>query len=226
MENVELYDATIQMPFRMCITGPSQSGKTYFVSQLLENRKKLFSNDISVIYFFYSIENQSIQELKLLAKNKLINIVFIQGIEDMDPQDYVDPQGKHCLLIFDDLMQQVMNSPKILEIFTIFSHHSKISVIIISQDFFYNSGSHRNIRMTINRNMDYLVLFCNPLDQQTAYIIASRIMPKETKKFMEIYKRACQIARYLFIDGSITTDNSIRMRTDIFGDCQRVFVMN
>ena len=74
--------------------------------------------------------------------------------------------------------------------------------------------------------MDYLVLFCNPLDQQTAYIIASRIMPKETKKFMEIYKRACQIARYLFIDGSITTDNRIRMRTDILGDCQRVFVMN
>ena len=221
--DLKVYDATIRVPFSLLINGPSGCGKTDFTIQLLKERKNLIDKDINNICWFYSLETKSVKNFAIEFKDK-IPITFVKGLPE-NIEDYID-DTKTNLFIFDDLMDQATQSSVISDLFTKGSHHRNISIILIVQDFFYNGNSNSGFRKTISRNANLLCLFCNYLDSSSISTIGARIMPKRVPLFLNIFKKACSESRYLFIDGKHDSDGDIRLRTDIFGDHQKVFTVN
>lgn len=224
----EIYDATIKRPFKMIISGPSNVGKSRFTFNLLKHRDKLIGENAFVsIYYFYGKQNTGISDLKAWSVEENINLHLIEGLETFDVDDLIDTNGGHVLIIFDDLMEQVMQ-PEFTNLFTMHSHHSNLSIVLIVQDFFFNAGGGKSssARVIITRNTNYFVLFNSPLDNETPLLIGKKVMPGASKTFMSIFKHACKNFRYLLIDGSIITDNSIRFRTNLFDKIQNVYILD
>lgn len=211
-----VFDARLQHPFCMIVSGPSMSGKTNFVTSLIEKALALIYPPPETITWFYGEETENINYLKRLFHGK---INAVKGMPDSFDQ-YINPKLNN-LIIIDDLMQESSDNPNVANLFTRQCHHKNTSVILVMQDLFYNGTR----RKTLMRNAHYLVLFSSPLDRSSVYAVANKVMPKRSQIFLNIFEVATEKPNgYLFIDGRQTTPNDARLRTDIFKPYQRVFV--
>lgn len=211
----DIFDARIQHPFTMIVYGPSMSGKTLFTLELIRSEQELISGHFTKIIWFYGIETKQINNLSDIDKR----ITPVKGL----PESLEEYREQNTLLVFDDLMQESANSKLITELITRKCHHQNTSVILIMQDLFYGGTQ----RKTFLRNTHYLTLFSNPLDRSGITAVASKIMPKQTQSFLQMYERATSGAHgYLFIDGRQTTPARARFRTDIFPPFQKVYVLS
>jgi len=204
-------------PFSMLVVGPTQSGKTYFVEQMLTSphlmefpsRKK----DVKVTWFY----NQWQPRYQKLEKVLGQRITFQQGLPNWsDDLREINPKSHH-VLVFDDLMRQAVDSPILSRLFTQ-GRHRNASVILLMQNMFpkgkYNTD--------ISRNAQYLVLFRSPSDRKQVNIIAERIFAKDRSRFMQVYTKATQVPYgYVLIDNQPCTAPEYQVVTDVFGECQR-----
>lgn len=217
----EAFDARIQLPSSIIISGPSQSGKTEFCINLLIHMKTLFHPIPKNIIWFYGTHTETINRLK---KNKRLNITFIEGVPKNGFKHLMtNKDGSHSLFILDDVMTECSQNLEVTHLFCREGHHRNVSIILIMQDLFC-SGTQRK---TIIKNAHYLCLFKNPLDMSGVYNIAQRIMPRYIREFLAIFEDATRKKHgYLFIDGKQTTPSNARLRTDIFGDFQKNYTLN
>lgn len=117
------------------------------------------------------------------------------------------------LLILDDLMGQC--DIKVEKIFTKLSHHNNISIVYLTQNLFYGTKQQR----TISLNAHYLVLFKNPRDSSQITYLARQMFPGKSRHLVEAYKDATRLPyTYLLIDLKPETDDSHRLRSNIFPD--------
>jgi hypothetical protein len=101
------------------------------------------------------------------------------------------------------------------QLFTKGSHHKRISVLYLVQNF-YDKGSHH---ITISLNAHYLINFKDPRDGAQISVLASQMYPKHSKFLVEAYQDATSKAHgYILIDLRQTTPDDLRIRTDIFKD--------
>ena len=77
MEKYITFDARIQTPTNIIVSGPTQSGKTEWTIKLIDNMHRLLNPIPQKIYWFYGIYTNSIDRLK---KDKNKKIIFIEGI--------------------------------------------------------------------------------------------------------------------------------------------------
>jgi len=88
----------------------------------------------------------------------------IQVYEDV-PENFENPQGRPCLFILDDLLNEVY-SRAVCELLTKGSHHRNLSVILINQNF-----SIRPHIVATSLNAKYLVVLKNVRDRnQFSYL--------------------------------------------------------
>ena len=208
-----IFDARIEHPFLMLVCGATQSGKTHFVLELLQQSHRLIDKPLGNVVWFYGQITEAIRK-----HQSQYNITFVEDIPSSF-DDYID-DDKNNLFIFDDLMEQASNNKNITKLLTKESHHRNISVIFIMQDLYYNGSE----RKTLLRNCQYLVLFANPMDMTAVYSIASRMVPKQVPSFLKIFEVVTSTPHgYLFIDGKQNSPNQARFRTDIFKPYQRVY---
>ena len=217
----EVFDARIQLPSSIIVSGPSQSGKTEFTVNLLIHMKKLFYPVPQNIFWFYGTYTDVIDRLK---KNKLIKIEFIEGIPENGFKHLMkNKDGSHSLYILDDVMTECTQNLEVTQLFCREGHHNNVSIILIMQDLFC-SGTQRK---TILKNAHYLCLFKSPLDMRSLFSIGQRIMPGFIREFLAIFEDATRKKHgYLFIDGKQTTPSNARLRTDIFGDFPKNYTLN
>jgi len=97
-------------PFSMLVVGPTQSGKTYFVEQMLTSPHRMYfppKKEVRVSWFY----NQWQPRYKKLKKTMGHQITFEQGLPDWS-EDLREINPKiHHVLVFDDLMSQAVESP-------------------------------------------------------------------------------------------------------------------
>ncbi|GFT12391.1 uncharacterized protein TNCV_4725361 [Trichonephila clavipes] len=93
---------TIQHPSSMLISGPSNSGKTYFVKKLLDY--EMFKPTPSKIIWCYGAYQTLFDEIS--------NVEFIDGL----PSDL--SQISNALIIIDDLMSELGGDKKLSNLFT------------------------------------------------------------------------------------------------------------
>lgn len=235
MDDFEGFDPRFKHPFNMVVVGPTRSGKTTFVNDLVVNNPKSVTCDFDYINLFLGTP----REVNTLAKN-LVNKYgseTVRVVEDLMRKQFNNDcdalkkqfpimfqdmivEGKKGLVIFDDLMGEMSNCDVLAPLFTKWSSHMNISTIHITQDISYSSSGskHQSSAATAYRNTKYMLLFPNPMDVSVFRFIASRLdlgipSTKETIKFLQ---RAAESSPPVLIDGDLHTPNVLRVRTDLF----------
>ena len=200
MDKEKYYDVTFLHPSRWIIYGPSCSGKTTFVSNLVENSKRFFDTDFT--HKIYCSDTKPIGEFE--------NFEVINDIEDL--KDFF--QKSNSLIVIDDNMEQVVNSPLMSKLFTKYSHHNKLTIIFITQNLFPKSKFSRNIYL----NSSYIVLTKNPVELLQIQSLSNRLNRRGQKtKLIDAYLDATEEPySYLIIDLNQETPKFLRLRTKIF----------
>jgi hypothetical protein len=215
-----------QHPATVILAGPTRSGKTTLISKILDQ-----SNDGLVapppdrIVYCYSEWQDSFDDIKMSrarsahfnqSSNAKTDVEFVEGLPDIEN---FDPRINN-LLILDDLMTQCGKNPKILELFTVCSHHKNISVFFITQNVF---AQEKNMR-SISLNSQYIILTNNPRDKLQLVNLAKQVFPGGTKFFAEAYNDAVTQKKfgYLLLDLNQNTAEENRLQTGILKNEERV----
>ncbi len=215
----DTFDARIKASFTCIVSGPPRSGKTHFVKKLLENRFRLIDKTIDKLYWFYGEYNPFIEYLE--SEPFGIPTTLVHGLPTSF-EEYLDPR-EHRLIVIDDLMTSAGGSVAVTDLFCNKVQHANVSVILLLQNVFY----HGKERTTLLRCATYLVIFKNPMDKSVSNYLGMKLMPHDRALFYLIFNQATSSPHgYLFCDGSQTTPDEVRLRTDIFDDnVQRAFML-
>ena len=152
------------------------------------------------------------------------NLTFYQGLPSSDTLDEFTADRKHGLVILDDLMNHVTQSPDMEALFTMGTHHRGISCIFLTQNL-YQQGK---VARTIALNTQYLVLFRNIRDASQITHLARQMYPGQAHTLVEIYRDCTRDPyTYLVIDTSPQGIDKYRLRTNIFpGEDPLVYIPN
>ena len=159
-------------PYRCIITGPSNVGKTYFLTNIILNMIneydkiyiyspslhqelyqrliKCFSNHIP-IHIIPNILNE--EDLDIIIEEIINNKDFeksdieIETFDNIEELKFPQEYENNSIIILDDLNQKEMDDPRVQAMFKR-SRHNNLSVFIISQD--YYELSKRTIRANGN----------------------------------------------------------------------------
>ncbi len=215
-DHFSIINGCLKSPFRLICSGPSQSGKSTFVCDLIYNKNALIDKEIDYIIWFYGQQKPN-------YNFKSIDIDFIHGLPEAF--DSFIKEGETGLFIFDDLLTEASDSKIVSDFFTKRSHHENINIIFITQNFFQKGSN----RITMAKNCTYIALFNNPLDRSLAYSFAKKLMPTNQKCFIDMYNFALSRPHgYLFLDGAQDSVPQMRYRHDIINDLniQKVLIPN
>ena len=199
--------------FSLLVVGPTQSGKTYFVQQILENKRIVYEEQKSIrILWYYNQWQECYEKLK---KSLGKSILFERGVPELS-EDLCEVNARYNnIIILDDLMAEATDSPVVSQLFTQ-GRHRNASVILLLQNMFpkgkYNTD--------ISRNSQYLALFRSPSDRKQIGIIAERMFDKNRVHFMNAYyKETEKPYGYLLVDNKPGTPPANQILADLFGEC-------
>jgi hypothetical protein len=121
---------------------------------------------------------------------------------------YKDSGGS--IIVVDDFMLEL--NPFMAQLFTAYSHHYRISVILLTQNLFLNTPIYRNI----SRNTTYIAVFKNPRDVSQIMSLARQLSPKNTKYIIGAFQEATEKPfSYMLFDFHQTTPKEIVLRSCI-----------
>jgi len=185
----------------MCVCGPSQSGKTHFVLNLLDRHYELFRKGIKDVLWCYGIQNENFQHM-LRAKGYRTHYGLPQ-LSDIRP---------NSICIVDDLLQESETSKDVTNIFTKATHHLPCFVIFITQTLFPGGKDAR----TRSLNTHYYVIFKNPRDKLQFDMLSRQVAPNHSKALRAVFLDATSKPHgYLFIDFTQECPDEYRYRTNI-----------
>lgn len=212
-----IFDARISVPFGMVIAGPTRSGKSSFVYNILLNMNRILSHTIDYIVYFYGERSRIVEAIENTFGDR---VHTVHGLPT-DLNSYIKTDEGRGLMIFDDLMVSAVSNEQLVNLTTTKCQHNNVSWMLILQNLFFGGTE----RITMLRSAHYLCLFKSPLDKTIAHSMASRIMPDDRKTFMAIYERVTEQGNgYLFVDGSQHTPKAARLRSRIFDEFQLAYV--
>ena len=150
----------------------------------------------------------------MFSELRNLNIEFIQDL----PNEF--DSMTNSLIVFDDMMQEASNSEQVQSLFTR-GRHLNISVIFLTQNLFHKGKHSRDISL----NSYYIVLFKNVRDASQISHFGKQMYPNNTKFLNWAFKDATKAPfTYLFLDLRPDTDESIRVRANILGEYQIVYI--
>ena len=193
---------TFKHPFSCIVAGPSGSGKTILIRRILKNADLLISNlsyPINVLWAYG--QHQPLYDVPL--NNPNVNVTYNEGL----PNEAEIKSFKPNIIDIDDLMQELAKSAQLEKLFTKWSHHEHVSVILVTQNMFYNSA----IMRTLSVNAHYLILMKNPCDRAMVINLAKQIYPYNNKFLVEAYMDATKPA-YVYIKIDLTPDTPEHLR--------------
>ena len=145
-----------QAPSNCWISGVTGSGKTSLVHRMLLHKDSIYSQPVSEILYCMSVEQPLYQKMR----NSVPGIKFHKGLPtEVDLEEFTDG-SEHTMVVLDDLMENVVKSVDIQNLFTKYSHHRNISVIYINQNMYASGPCSRNLSL----NTQYFIVLCNPRD--------------------------------------------------------------
>jgi len=137
-------DLKIYHPFSYLVSGPSVSVNSELYIRFLQNLDALCSDrnfDVGVIWCHSKKTAVSNQHLAVLMKQIRYN--------EAVPSDFENAHGKPCLVILDDLLNNVY-SKEVCELFTKGSHHRNINEVLFTQNNFHQGRYFRDISLNDN----------------------------------------------------------------------------
>lgn len=212
MNNWEISPVIFKHPFTCMIAGPTQSGKTHLIYNILKHNQIIVDPLINKIIYCYSVWQDFFNQFSSIQPQ----VIFHQGIIDLAE---INP-SENNLIILDDLMSESQSNSSVLNLFTIDSHHKNTSVLFISQNLFSQGKYSRSISL----NSHYLIIFNNPRDKSQINVLARQLFPNQSSFFIEAYEDCVDKKPfgYIFIDLKQTTEKRNRIQTGIIPGHQRI----
>ena len=204
-------DFRLQTDRVMCVSGPSQSGKTQFVLKLLALKDEIFQNPLNKILWCYGIHDGNLQQI--LHSRGYKTMRGLPKEEDIEP---------YSICVLDDLLSESESSKDVTNMCTRAAHHKPCFIVFISQNLFPGGKEAR----TRSLNTHYYVIFKNPRDKLQFEILARQISPRHSKDLIAIYEDATSKPHgYLFIDFTQECPENMRYRGDILNMPVRYYVL-
>jgi energy-coupling factor transporter ATP-binding protein EcfA2 len=212
--------APFKHPSTILVAGPTGSGKTEFLVQLL-NCKGLYPFPERIVWIYSEWQNAYDRILNLKLRNTKVQ--FVKDYDD-DLYDSLNPKVRNLVVLDDQMENKEMHrgGSGLAKFFTQGSHHRNLTVIYIVQNMFHQSKSMR----TISLNSHYLVLFKNPRDKLQIRNLAAQMHPNNAKFLVSAYEDATnEPYGYLVVDLRPETPEQWRIRTNFFSTSgQTVYV--
>lgn len=199
-----------QHPCTMLLAGPTRVGKSWFLRDLLNERRKMFNPPPDKVVWFYGIYQSLYDEVS--------DVTFVEGF----PSNYREYLGTRTLIILDDLMAECGDDERLTYLFTKASHHLNMTVIFITQNLFHKGKEMR----TVSLNSHYLILFKNRRDMSQINHLGRQLYPSQSQFFQEVFDDATKKPfSYLLVDIRNETPERMRLRTQVLpGQTQYVYV--
>ena len=206
--------STIQPPFvagsPIIVAGPTGSGKTKWVQKCL--KQNLFTQTAQSVLYCYGVKQ------KLFENFGIPNLDFYEGLPSRDMIEEMN-DGNFHILVLDDMMESIVRSTEIQDLFTKHCHHYNITVIFITQNLFAQGKCARNITL----NAHYIVLFGNKRDESQALCLGRQLFPYKSHFFQEVYEECTSSTHgYLLVDCDPKSPRELKLRTNIFRNEQCV----
>ena len=190
------------------ISGPTGSGKTYFVHKLLKNN--MFSEKLSSILYCYGVYQNYFDDILF----SLPDITFHEVVPDLELIKSLN-NGKFNIIVLDDLMEQIIKNVDSQNLFTKYCHHFNITAIFITQNIFAQGPYSRSI----NLNTHITILFKNKRDETQIHVLGKQMFPGKKSIFIEAYEDATkEMFGYLLVDCDPSSSDQLKLRTKIFPD--------
>lgn len=195
-------------PATAMIVGPTMSGKTSLIYEILKHADGMFQTPPERIVIAYTEYQPLFEEME---KN-IDRLVLHQGLPSKEQIEDWSEGVQHIVLVLDDMMMQVAKSEESLNLFCVTAHHRRISVFMLAQNLYMPGKFAR----TISLNCHYVILFRNVRDSRQVLTFGSQVFPLKLKYFKEAYDKATSRPfGYLVVDMSPSTEDSYRLRTRI-----------
>ena len=146
----------LQAPSNCWISGVTGSGKTSLVHRMLVHKDELYSQRVHEILYCMSVDQPLYKKMKDTVKG----LKFHRGVPTEEDLDEFTDGAHHTMVVLDDLMESVVKSVDVQNLFTKYSHHRNISVIYINQNMYASGPCSRNLSL----NTQYFIVLCNPRD--------------------------------------------------------------
>ena len=111
-------------------------------------------------------------------------LILHQGIPLREQMEEL-AQGKHFIIVLDDLQQVCENNRDVAEMFTVRSHHLNYTVIYLCHIIFGRG----NFAHLINLNSHYIILFGNNRDVQQVQSLERQIFGSKNRYFMDATRK-------------------------------------
>ena len=219
---MEGYDARFQIPSNMMIVGPTSSGKTTWLKNLLKHKKEYFNVEPKQLLLFYK-ENQKIYDEmeNIMNDGKAEKTGFSvfkkfknspKSVEELKEIFITFPKKVPKIVVFDDYLDEV--GPVLKYLFTVLTHHYNCFTIFLSQTLFDKTKELR----TLSINTQYMVLFNNPRDRMSISQLAKQVFPGKVDLLNQAYQKATKDRAYgyILLDFHQRQDDRIRVRSHIF----------
>lgn len=211
MSDASHLEATV--PFQagspILVAGPTHCGKTHWVNRLLVNN--MFTQPVSSILYCYGVYQNFFDDMKSNPK-LATKITFKEGMPTREDIDKLN-DGNFNVLILDDMMEHIVKSQDMQQLFTKYCHHHNITAIFISQNIFQHGPQAR----TISLNCHVIVLFANKRDESQIRIFARQIYPTRWRRFIQVYDQHMNYEYcYLVVDCTPSHPREIKVRSEIF----------
>ena len=185
----EKFDIRLKENFKLFIAGPSRCGKTYFVSDLIENIETFSKQPPSTIVYVYKVWQTKFDEMRSIVH------MFIPDNENIVNQLKDLVIGQPIFVIFDDLLNST-SLADISNLFTVDGRHMNMSMAFITQRMFVNNEHFRQI----SQNCDYFCVFKNPRNSSEIRTLAQQLTPGSLD-LVDVYMEATKDPfTYLFIN--------------------------
>lgn len=212
MTSYSIENFQFKHPFTCMVAGPTGSGKTHLVRDMLRYYDYIFTrlnkNKINVLWLHGQYQN-----LYSVPVAPQVNIIYVDVLQKGFPS-MNDIQGKNIdLIVIDDLMNEMGKDVRVSNLFTKGSHHMNISVIFIVQNVFHQSP----VMRTISLNAHYIVIMKNTRDRNQILVLGRQIFPMRSKFFVECYEDATSSPfGYIRVDLTPDTKEDLRLQSNIF----------
>ncbi len=112
-------------------------------------------------------------------------------------------------------MESAYSNDELSRAFAKYVHHKSFSIILITQNLFFQGKTSR----TITLKTHYIILYKGPRDSMQIMVLGRQIFPGNTKYFMECYQDATNHPiGFLLIDFKAKTPERFRLRSGLFSE--------
>ena len=176
------------------VAGSSQAGKTFNIIRLLERSDRYFKPaGFTVILSFIGSDDA----LWFSFARRDSRVKLYRNLPDIsDLKSLINSYDKkeQVCLIFDDMIIELLNSNDrdFVSLFSKISHHSAVSVIMISQ-FLYCSLTNGSMLRAMQSNSQYLHIFQNRRFISSISVLSHQIVGKGlSAAFLKMYQKSTQ----------------------------------